>query len=224
MAEPTDPCVEISLIAARVDAMGCTDDEIARVSSDQGRPLPRAYCCFLKSLGRDLGGLFDGAVVSYPYILGSRDAALQLLDLSRENHAHVPELPDDAVVISMHDQGYAFMFIRASAGENPPVEMWTEGDETRFTVVAGSVPDWLQGVFTEDTQRHRDAERRRRQDHFRRGFEEPVCPSCRADWSAYDEVHVLPNATRPNNAAVVVCRSCGRRSHWWWGVPPRLLN
>jgi hypothetical protein len=205
--------------------MGCSESEIALIEADQGRPLPAVYRCFLTAMGRDLGGLFDGALLGYPYILGSRNAALNLLDDDGGHGEETFALPDDALVVSMHDQGYAFQFVRTSLGDNPPVELWTEGpDMARTTVIADSVAEWVRQAYRSETSRRRDDSRRHRQNFFRRAFDPPMCPACGADWSRYNEVQMLPNAARINNASVVECRTCGCRSHWWWGVQPRLIS
>ena len=172
VTEASRPCVELSALAAAVDAVGCTDDEVAQVSADQGRTLPGTYRCFLKVMGRDVGGLFGGALASYPHILGLRAAAIDLLRDNGERNADVFALPDDAIVISFHDQGYAFQFIRASLGDDAPVEMWTEGPAMdRTEVVAASVLDWVRNAFDYETAPEREADRRHLQGLLRRDWD-----------------------------------------------------
>lgn len=151
---PTDACAVIARLAAAVDALGCTADEVAQVAADQGRVLPPTYECFLRAMGRDAGGMFDGAYVNYPQILGAREHALTMLT-SDDWPDGVFVLPEDAVVVSLHDQGYAFMFVRTSLGDGAPVEMWTEEREAHATVAFGSVLDWVQSAFTEATKPER---------------------------------------------------------------------
>ena len=161
-------CDEIAALAARLDAIGCTDDEIDRVRVDQGGDLPRSVECFLRWLGRDVGGLFGGSEVGYPHVLGMKDAARQILDAYRADHVGVFQLPDDAVVISMH-QGYAFEFVRCSSGENPPVEWWAEGTTHPRHPGLGhaSIAEWLRaemekrypGQLTEIVEISRNAAR-----------------------------------------------------------------
>ncbi len=158
--------MEVARLAAEVDAWGCTDVEVARVAADQGCPLPPLYECFLRAMGRDAGGMFDGAYVSYPVILGARMRALRML-ASDESSGEVFVLPGDALVISEHDQGYAFMFVRSSLGDDAPVEMWTEGEPAHSSVVFASVLAWVQEAFTDATRPELEPWRQQRQSALR---------------------------------------------------------
>ena len=85
------PSDEWEEMAVRLDARGCSPEEITSVESDQGIPLPPNYRRFLELMGRDGGGLVGGK-----RSVLSGDAR-----------------PEDAVVFMMH-QGYQFMYLRGS--------------------------------------------------------------------------------------------------------------
>lgn len=106
------------------DIQGCTEEEIQNVIACQGVPLPPAYRLFLHRMGRGAGALMGGSDVFYSWPLGMREGALELL----AEYGHPFSLPDDALVFWMH-QGYQFMFMRASEGDNPPVYYYMEGSE-----------------------------------------------------------------------------------------------
>lgn len=180
----------IERLAKRLDAWGCTPEEIDAIRRDQGVELPASYEAFLRFLGRDGGGLMGGTDVCYGETFGIRHAAITLLDGEREerieqgeSNPEVFRLPDDAVVISMH-QGYAFEFVRASLGDDPPVEWWAEGSGSvaHSTVGATSIADWLESNANE-TSPYLSPERLRQhrlssQAMRRRAYRPELCPSC----------------------------------------------
>ncbi len=227
MAEASRSCLEIRRVASRLAALGCTQDEVARVSSVQGVPLPDSYRCFLETMGRDVGGCFPFEFVSYPYVLQLRADAIKLLASHSGSYRDVFSLPDDAAVISMIDQGYAFMFIRTSMGDDAPVEVWSEGPEMdRSKPVFPSVLDWVQQAHRHATAPGNEASRRRHQRVLRDAFDPPSCPSCHADWSRYEELQELQDLQLlayigTDTATLIQCRTCGRRFDWWWGEQPR---
>jgi hypothetical protein len=153
---PDDPASRVEAIARRLGALGCSQGQIDAVQRDQGLPLSRSYEAFLRFLGRDAGGLFVGTDVTYPEVLGLREAAIDILDRYREwkPDCDVFRLPADAVVIEMH-QGYVFLFVRSSLGDDPPVELWMEGSDhpERPKVLFASVADWLENADAERTPR-----------------------------------------------------------------------
>lgn len=103
---------------------GCTEDEIAAVASDQGTELPAEYVRFLRRCGYRDPCPNNGNVIFYPEILGLKIDAQGLLDES----ANKPILSDDAVVFAMHD-GFEFLFMRSTEGDDPPVYYFIEGGE-----------------------------------------------------------------------------------------------
>lgn len=204
--------------------MGCTDEEVARVAAAHGNALPGAYRCYLSTMGRDGGGCFEFSYDTYPKVLEFRDHALKLLRANRLDwpDREIFELPDDAVVISFHDQGYGFLFIRASLGDNPPVERWSEGTETdRAEVVAPSVVDWIASSFADLATPEGEANRRRVQRKLQRQFDPPSCPECNADWSAYAEVQIPPHESHRHAVVRVTCGGCRQPFIWLWGIRPQ---
>lgn len=179
VAEKSDVCAEIERLARSVDAWGCTAEEVARLEADHGLVLPAAYRCFLLAMGRDGGGCFDGELVTYPYILGSRVAALNLLEANREDSpgSEVFRLPDDALVISFHDQGYAFKFIRTALGDRAPVEVWSEGSPPeRSAAVDASFLEHVRSAVVSATEPRMEQRRRQYQRLLRRAFDPSTCP------------------------------------------------
>src|SRR5690606_10188979 len=55
-------------VAARLEARGCDPDELAQVEADQGVRLPGSYRRMLRTMGRDMGGLFGGSDVAFPQV------------------------------------------------------------------------------------------------------------------------------------------------------------
>ncbi len=101
--------------------VGCTAQEIAEVVESQGSALPAEYSAFLATMGRAAGDMFAGTDCLYPEVLKLREWAIELLDEDGEGF----RLPDDAIVFSMH-QGYTFLYIRTSEGDDPPVYLYRE--------------------------------------------------------------------------------------------------
>ena len=227
MSSPAASSIErIEQLARELDAWGCTPDEIAVVRHDQGLALPRSYETFLRHLGRDGGGLFGGTAVCYPEIVGLRRAAVQVLDEYRQwkTGCEVFVLPEDAVVISMH-QGYAFQFVRASLGDDPPVEWWAEGTQhpEQPSIDAASIAEWLEAEASSSVlpPEQRRSHRLATQAGRRRSFERERCPSCGGElvWGAL----VYFAAGDPNSGreqARALCQGEGR-SYWRWADESR---
>jgi hypothetical protein len=100
---------------------GCSQQEIMAVADSVGKSLPKSYVSFLSRMGRGAGRLYRGSHHFYPSILGlNHDAEV----LVAEDKSGI-NLPSDAIVFSMH-QGYQFLFMRASEGDDPPVYYYCE--------------------------------------------------------------------------------------------------
>jgi hypothetical protein len=99
----------------------CSEGEVATLEQKLGVHLPAAYQEFLLWMGHGAGAFLQGTDVFYE-ALPLTDAARELL---AEDNVMAP-LPPDAIVFYMA-QGYQFMFMRASEGENPPVYFYGEG-------------------------------------------------------------------------------------------------
>ena len=186
---------------------------------DQGVELPWSYECFLRSMGRDAGGIFAGSDLSYAEVLGLRRDAQELL---LENESKFI-LPEDAVVFWMH-QGYQFAFLQGSNGPNPTVRLWTEvteyGDRPR--VVADTLLDFLE---REDrawsTQPSYESHRRSAQAFRMLAFVKAACPTCggQLSWrgaTSYSKADDNSGRTRMQAA----CLECGGE-FWRWADTPQ---
>ncbi|MCC2313572.1 SMI1/KNR4 family protein [Cellulomonas xiejunii] len=143
---------DFAAIASRLGAVGCTPSEIAQVEADQGVPLPASYREFLRTMGRDLGGLLVGSTVTFPHILGARAWAVELV---KENG--VPHLlPASAAVVMLH-QGYFMDFVDPAEGGDPPVRSWEEGlsAEPTAQLEAPSLLAWVLMIERSEAQHRR---------------------------------------------------------------------
>lgn len=108
-------------VASERDIVGCSTSEIAEIEKNVGLRLPAAYREFLAEMGRSMGDFYRGTDITYRWLPGMTQAAHELVD---EDESDI-RLPEDAIAFMMH-QGYQFMFIRASEGEDPPVYYYME--------------------------------------------------------------------------------------------------
>jgi hypothetical protein len=200
---------EFGLIAARLEATGCTPEEIARIEADQGVALPPSYRAFLQNMGRDAGGLFGGTDIVFPDILGARDGAVELLLENQMPHV----LPATTVVIYLH-QGYVFGFLDPGEGSDPPVREWTEALDPapQARIVASSL---LQLIL--DAERSSPDVRRRIWVRNRRSrvLEQEPCPRCgttpltwggRTTWN-----NDIPTEDQARDALTAHCPVCDSR-------------
>jgi hypothetical protein len=203
---------EFELIARRLGATGCTPEEIARVEADQGVALPANYRAFLRSMGRDAGGLFVGTDIVFPDILGARDGAMELLLKNQVRDV----LPATAVVVYLH-QGYICGFLDPAEGSDPPVWEWMETSSTAPQVrsVASSLLELVVGAerSSRSDVRHRIGAR-----NFRgRALEHQPCPRCGASPLTWGGRATWGNDTcaedRGRYAMTAHCLACGSR--WW---------
>jgi hypothetical protein len=109
-------------VAGESDLCGCSLSELEAVEEKLGKPIPLAYRNFLKIMGRGAGRLFLGTNAFFPGILELTEIAAEIVS---EDPSHI-KLPEDALVLTMH-QGYEFMFMRKSEGDDPPVYHYLEG-------------------------------------------------------------------------------------------------
>lgn len=117
----------------------CSEDEVRALEVSLGIELPNSYRNFLLAMGRSAGSLFIGSSAFYESLFELREWAQELLE---ENEVRDP-LPPDAFVFLMH-QGYQFMFLRNSEGEDPPVRSYNEADPGQtFQVIAPSFTQFL---------------------------------------------------------------------------------
>lgn len=112
------------------EIVGCAEAEIETLMANQGVTfLPELYRQFLLTLGKQSGLLFQGTDAQYKYLMGMKEAAVELLQENGNPFA----LPADAYVFRMH-QGYTFFyFLTADKHENPPIYRYLEmEDQTPF--------------------------------------------------------------------------------------------
>jgi hypothetical protein len=165
-----------------------------------------------------------GTDVCYAEIAGIRQGAIAILDdYGADGQEEVFRLPDDAVVISMH-QGYAFEFVRSSLGDDPPVEWWAEGSgvAARNSVRASSIADWLE---TDENSTVLSPERMcghrlSTQASRRRALRPEPCPSCGGGmtWGGQIEYRAgVPDSGRDRSIAFCVTEG---KTFWRWGDEP----
>ncbi|MBZ0319372.1 MAG: SMI1/KNR4 family protein [Anaerolineae bacterium] len=137
------------------EIIGCTEAEIEILMTNQGVTfLPELYRQFLLTLGKQSGLLFQGTDAQYKYLMGMKEAAVELLQENGKPFA----LPADAFVFRMH-QGYTFFyFLTGDKNENPPIYRYLEmTDQTPFkkwdtlddyftTEVEGEISYWAKNI------------------------------------------------------------------------------
>lgn len=117
----------------------CSEGEVAALEQQLGVRLPAAYREFLLWMGHGAGAFLQGTDVFYD-VLPLTEAAQELL---HEDGISAP-LPSDAIVFYMA-QGYQFMFMRATEGENPPIYFYNEGmSEAPFPQLYASFTAFLE--------------------------------------------------------------------------------
>ncbi len=104
---------------------GASEEEIRKLETYAGGPLPLVYKQFLRQLGRSAGELFRGSEysVSQRFRPHLREHAEELL--KRNNARFV--LPVEAFVFLM-SQAYQFSFFSIDQGDDPSVYHYLEGD------------------------------------------------------------------------------------------------
>jgi hypothetical protein len=108
-------------VLRRQKVVPCTEKEVRRLEKTLGFPLPAAYREFLRWMGHGAGNFLRGTDCFYKCLPLLQGWATELLE---ENENPVV-LPEDAFVFGMH-QGYQFVFLRRSDGDNPPIYYYTE--------------------------------------------------------------------------------------------------
>ncbi len=121
------------------DLSPCTPNEVRVLEDMLKLTLPSSYKEFLYWGGHSAGPLLRGSDCFWEHLLNIQQWAGELLE---ENNSPV-RLPNDAFVILLH-QGYTFMFLRTTEGDNPPVYRYLEGTtQGSFTADFGSFSDFL---------------------------------------------------------------------------------
>ena len=127
----------LDVVRVRLDALGfvspaemvpCSEHEAQRLERYLGVRLPQAYKEYLLWIGHGAGRFMRGTDCFYEDVFHLRTWAEQLL----KEDDFPQQLPEDAVVFSMH-QGYQFSFFRTSEGDDPPVYYYLEDSgQTEF--------------------------------------------------------------------------------------------
>ena len=125
---------------------GCSEAEIGALETEYGLRLPRAYREFLAAMGRAAGDFLSGTDFLYADLPPLLEYAYDLLSESEEPIA----LHLDDFVFAMH-QGYAFLFFRCGASEDPPVFLYEE-TQTGFAQVADSFSSWLASAAADEAE------------------------------------------------------------------------
>jgi hypothetical protein len=124
--------------------LGCSDVDVREVESAAGGPLPWTYRQFLVRMGRSTGRFMQGTDVLFPAILRLRRGAEALL---RECGQPFTLRAED-FVFSSH-QGYQFLFFDRTAGDDPPVQYFLEGDPGPSEVFA-RFTSWLHQSISDE--------------------------------------------------------------------------
>jgi hypothetical protein len=116
-----------SLLSSKIcqasDIKGASVDDIAALEKVIGRKLPLQYREFLLGIGFGAGRFLQGTDIFLPSIEGLKTDAEELL---RENNEGT-ELEEGDFVFFMH-QGYEFTYFNMSAGDDPPIYQYVEGN------------------------------------------------------------------------------------------------
>lgn len=129
--------------AAATAVEGCDSAEIAKIESLAGGALPASYRRFLEVAGKKAGVALAGVDCTFPDLLELREGAEELLEESETDYT----LPAEVFVFSMH-QGYEFLAFDRSAGHDPAVLQYVEGEDAP-TAEWSSFTDYLAEVLTQ---------------------------------------------------------------------------
>jgi hypothetical protein len=103
-----------------VGAKSSPEEEIQQLQEKLGLKLPEAYKEFLLWAGSDGGPLYSDSCYLGAVMGCNREDAEEILREDQSSEI----LPEDAIVFTVHHGGYAFCFIRASEGNDPPVHYY----------------------------------------------------------------------------------------------------
>lgn len=107
----------LQIRGGRGDVKACPLQDVENFEKDLGVTLPKAYKEFLLWMGEG-GGVFADFEFELNYVRNSNwNSANRII---RHYGCH-NNLPDDAVIILVFQDDDAFVFIRTSEGDNPPV-------------------------------------------------------------------------------------------------------
>jgi hypothetical protein len=117
---------------------GYQPQEIEHAERQMGVTFPASFRAFLLRMGRARGELFRGSDVA-----GIDDFAEYRREASMLLEPVGAAIPADAVVFLLH-QGYSFAFITADGGQDSPVHVFGEGQES-VSVAAPTLAAFIGG-------------------------------------------------------------------------------
>lgn len=109
-------------MAAGDTISGCSSEEIKQLEADLQVNLPGSYKEFLKAMGKSAGQFLNGSDVYYPDLEKLKESSKELL---KDNGNPFKLRPQDFVFFN--HQGYQFMYFDTTAGDDPPVLRYIEG-------------------------------------------------------------------------------------------------
>ncbi|MCE9573147.1 MAG: SMI1/KNR4 family protein [Deltaproteobacteria bacterium] len=131
-------------LAMAHDVRGCSAHDIAELEGALGVTLPVAYRVFLEKMGCSAGRFLTGTDVRLDTLRSLKPDAARLL---RECAPSLVLTPT-AFVFAVH-QGYEFLFFECGPSGDPPVFLFTEGEQT-FRRVAETFSAWLDGCVSDE--------------------------------------------------------------------------
>jgi len=141
-------------ICLRDDFHGCTPEQIVSFEKSMNimgglhHQLPLQYKEFLLAVGNGTNHTFLRNTVFWMSKLE------QMKEVAVSLTVGDIDLPNDAFVFSMIDQGYAFLFFKLSEGDDPPVYSYYEGQGPPV-VVRKSFSEYLNKLIAEEIARRR---------------------------------------------------------------------
>jgi hypothetical protein len=130
----------------RFRALGLTGlpmnaEQIARLETHLGLPIPSAYRAYLAIAGVSPSPALVGSDCHDHYLFDLRESAVKLLQESGNPFS----LPEDAIVFLMH-QGYQFFYFRADGVTNDPAVYYYFEDRSAPEFAYESFSDWVAAI------------------------------------------------------------------------------
>jgi hypothetical protein len=109
-------------MATTDNVRGCTDEQISKLAAKFKVTLPESYKEFLKAMGVSAGDFLVGSDLYYADLPNFRRSAQRLL---RRRGWPFHLRPKDFIFLNHQD--YQFLFFDTTAGDDPPVLRYIEG-------------------------------------------------------------------------------------------------
>lgn len=132
---------------------GCSEVEIGHVRTTSGLPLPLSYVNLLHTIGKGAGRFMRDISMFYPDMIGLNAEAADVLNDWEEGRL---VLPDHAFVFTMRYREQFTFFIADGRSNDPPIFYYFEGDH-RFTHMANSLWDMIEGELVQSEQYYRES-------------------------------------------------------------------